>query len=281
MTSLSDPPALPGEAPSLGVRCVRQLMERHGLPKYRQSAWLADAAGLSYAQAHRRMNGAAAWTLEDLERVAALFGESLADVVAMGQSQDSVLATMKLGPTTIPCVLWIGERVQNPKPDEVVAIKTSSGWAALCASETVDSATYTIERLQAKPSATQRKSVAVLDDDQDLTNSVCAHLQASGYDARPFYKTADLQASVRSQRYDGFVIDWIVGETSTLKLIAALRAQEAACPIVVLTAQVVTGMVQETEIADAVAAYDLVFSEKPVRMAILSASLARAFATMK
>ena len=266
------------DTPSLAVRCVRALMERHGLPKYRQSAWLADATGLSYAQAHRRMNGAAAWTLEELERVAALFGETLAEVVALGQAHGSVQAVMKLGEASLPCELWIGDEVRSPKSDMVVAIKTSSGWAALCASEAADHTTYAVERLQARPSAAQRKVVAVLDDDEDLTNSICAHLQDSGYDSRPFYKTADLQSSSKTQRYDAFVIDWIVGETSTVKLIAALRAEDTACPILVLTAQVLSGMVQESEIADAVSKFNLVFSEKPVRMAILSASLARAFA---
>ena len=51
------------ESPSLAVICVRALMDRHGLPKYRQSAWLADALGLSYSQAHRRMTGATRVTL--------------------------------------------------------------------------------------------------------------------------------------------------------------------------------------------------------------------------
>ena len=100
---------------------------------------------------------------------------------------------------------------------------------------------YRIERLEARPGEGVRKVIAVLDDDQDLTNSICAHLEASGYDARPFFRTADLVSSSKAQRYDGFVIDWIVGETSTLKLIAALRADDAACPIVVLTAQVTLG----------------------------------------
>jgi hypothetical protein len=81
-------PVVAESAGLLAVRCVRALLERHGLPKYRQSAWLADAIGLSYAQAHRKMNGAAAWTLEELERVGALLGESLADVVAPGNAQD-------------------------------------------------------------------------------------------------------------------------------------------------------------------------------------------------
>jgi CheY-like chemotaxis protein len=278
MASISDPSVPGDDTPSLAVRCVRALMERHGLLKYRQSAWLADATGLSYAQAHRRMNGAAAWTLEELERVAALFGETLAEVVALGQAQGSVAAVMKLGGANLPCELWIGDKLQNPKPDTVVAIKTSNGWAALCASEAADHTTYAVERLQARPSTAQRKVVAVLDDDKDLTDSICAHLHDSGYDSRPFYKTADLQSSSKTQRYDAFVIDWIVGESSAEKLIAALRAEDAARPILVLTAQVLSGMVQESEIAEAVAKFDLVFSEKPVRMAILAASLARAFA---
>jgi CheY-like chemotaxis protein len=253
-------------------------MDRHGLPRYRQSAWLADAAGLSYAQAHRRMNGAAAWTLEELERVAALFGETLGDAVAMVETQGSVPAQVKLGQATVPCKLWIGAEVRNPKPDSVVAIKTSNGWVAVCASEASEQTTYAVERLQAKPSALQRRTIAVLDDDVDLTDSICAHLQDSGYEARPFYATADLQKSLGAQRFDAFVIDWIVGERSTVELIAGLRAKDVACPIVVLTAQVLSGLVEESEIADAVSSYNLVFSEKPVRMAILSASLARAFA---
>ena len=278
MTTPPASSALQDESASLSVRCVRALMERHGLPKYRQSAWLADAIGLSYAQAHRRMNGAAAWTLEELERVGAHFGETLAELVALGGAQGSVPAVMRMGSASLPCELWIGDEVQNAKPDTVVAIKTSNGWAALCASEATDHTTYAVERLQAKPSTAQKRIVAVLDDDEDLTNSICAHLQADGYEARPFYKTANLQSSLKTQHHDAFVVDWIVGETSTVKLIAAVRAQDASCPILVLTAQVLSGVVQESDIANAVASFNLVFSEKPVRMTILSASLARAFA---
>ena len=264
--------------PSLAVRCVRALMERHGLPKYRQSPWLADAIGLSYSQAHRRMTGASTWTLEDLERVGALFGESLVQVITLDPAQGSVSGIMKLGSATLDCQLWLGETVTNPKSDSLVAISTSTGWVAVLASEATDGVTYKIDRLEAKPSVASRKVIAVLDDDQDLTNSICAHFESSGYEARPFYKTADLVSSAKVQRYDGFVIDWIVGETSTIKLIASLREEDASAPIVVLTAQVLLGMVDETDIAEAVKTFGLVFSEKPVRMSILAATLALAFA---
>jgi ActR/RegA family two-component response regulator len=253
-------------------------MERHGLPKYRQSPWLADAFGLSYSQAHRRMTGASTWTLEDLERVGALFGETLLQVVTLDPVQGSVPGAMKLGSATLDCQLWLGEVVTDPRPDSLVAISTATGWTAVLAGEATEGVTYRIERLEAKPSATARKVIAVLDDDQDLTNSICAHFESSGYEARPFYKTADLVSSAKAQRYDAFVIDWIVGETSTIKLIGSLREQDASAPIVVLTAQVLMGMVDETDIAEAVKNFGLVFSEKPVRMSILSATLALAFA---
>ena len=270
-----------GDSPSLAVMCVRALMDRHGLPRYRQSAWLADALGLSYSQAHRRMNGASPWSLEDLARVGVLFGESLAELVAVGQPQSSVAGVMNIGTARLPCQLWLGDPVKQPRPDSLVALKTSSGWSAIVASEATEGVAYRIERLEARPVAAARKVIAVLDDDQDLTNSIVAHFEAGGgYDARPFYRTADLLASAAAQRYDGYVVDWIVGEKSVLKLIAALREQDAKCPIVVLTAQVLSGVVDEADIADAVKRYDLVFSEKPVRTSILSATLTRAFAAL-
>jgi FixJ family two-component response regulator len=120
----------------------------------------------------------------------------------------------------------------------------------------------------------------VLDDDRDLTDTICEHLNESGYDARPFYDSAALMASAKLRRYDAYVIDWIVGEDSVLGLVAALRAQDARCPIVVLTAQVLSGLVNEVDIAEAVKTFNLGFSEKPVRMSILSAMLSRAFAAV-
>jgi ActR/RegA family two-component response regulator len=267
------------EGPSLAVRCVRALLERHGLPKYRQSPWLADALGLSYSQAHRKMSGASAWTLEDLERVGAVFGESLAQVVGIEAAPGSVAGSLRVGAAQLGCRLWLGEVVESPRPDSLVAISTAGGWTALLAAETTEGPVYRIDRLESVPGASVRKVIAVLDDDQDLTNSICAHLERSGYEARPFFRTADLVSSSKVRRYDGFVIDWIVGETSTLKLIAALRAEDAHCPIVVLTAQVTSGIVDEADIAEAVRMHHIEFSEKPLRMSILSATLGRAFAS--
>jgi hypothetical protein len=102
-------------ASSLAVRYVRALLERHGLPKYKQSPWVADALGLSYSQAHRRMTGASPWSLEDIERVGAVLGESLAQVIAEPGSP-SLPATLDVGSTRIACKIWLGEPILGPHP---------------------------------------------------------------------------------------------------------------------------------------------------------------------
>jgi hypothetical protein len=38
------------------------------------------------------------------------------------------------------------------------------------------------------------QTFAVLDDDQDLTNRLCTHLESSGYNASPFHKISRLLA---------------------------------------------------------------------------------------
>src|SRR4029077_1146808 len=138
----------------------------------------------------------------DLARVAALFGESLAEIVSVAQPRTTaVTGVMNVGETRLPCQLWLGEPVEHPGRDTVVAVKTSAGWSAVPASEATEGVAYRIERLEAKPGAATRRVIAILDDDQDLTNSICAHFEAGGYDTRPFYKTADLLSSAAAQRY--------------------------------------------------------------------------------
>jgi len=223
------------------------------------------------------MNGASPWTLEDLERVGALFGETLAEVVAKHGSESGLVpGRLKVGPVDIECHIWLGAVEATPPPNSLVAITDSSGWVVLPASEAPQGATmYGIERFEGKPAAESRRVVAVLDDDPDVTDGLCAQLRASGYDATAFYKAADLGKAAETQRFDAFVVDWIVDDGNTHALLSALRQRHPSAPIIVLTGQQLMGA-EEDDIANAVISLCLVFSEKPVRMSILSATLARA-----
>jgi len=60
--------------------------------------------------------------------------------------------------------------------------------------------TYRIERLEVMPQGESRRLVAVLDDDADVTDSLCSQLQLSHYDfsRRPSHGLSWLLHSARS-----------------------------------------------------------------------------------
>jgi len=111
-----------------------------------------------------------------------------------------------------------------------------------------------------------------------MTRRLLVLISAVMYDARPFYRSDDLRKAAEQQRFDAFVVDWIVGDKNAQDLLALLRHRNATAPIIVLTGQQLMGP-DEDDLAHAVMTLGLVFGEKPVRMSILSATLARAFLT--
>jgi FixJ family two-component response regulator len=121
--------------------------------------------------------------------------------------------------------------------------------------------------------------VAVLDDDPDVADSIGSSFEMLGYSARPFYNTTDLLEGAAAVAFDCFVPDWVVNDGTVLEVVRSLRGADGSCPIVILTAQMSTGAINETDIADAIKRYDLLFCEKPVRTSILAAMLSRALAS--
>ncbi len=266
------------EAP-LALRYVRALLERHTIPKYRQSAWLANAFELSYSQAHRRLNGTSPWSLEDLVQLAALFGETLADLISSPDKQSGVSAVLRTGSATLNCRIWLGDAIPTPRSGSVFAVKSKTGWIVATTGDAPEGDAFKINRLEAMPAADKQRRVAVLDDDSNVTNSIVSNFELLGFSAQPFYNVSDLLAATTT--FDCFVLDWVVGEATVLDLVRTLRAANTSCPIVILTAQVATGVIDEMDIADAMKRYDLLFCEKPVRASILVAMLSRAFATRR
>jgi len=61
------------------------------------------------------MTGASAWSLEDLERVGSLFGETLAQVVSLDSAPGSVPGSLKVGSTSVGCRLWLAAFVDHPE----------------------------------------------------------------------------------------------------------------------------------------------------------------------
>ncbi len=271
-------PLTPSET-SLGASLVRAAMERHGLPKYRHSAWLAERAGLSYSQAHRRMSGTAAWTVEEMAQVAALLGESLAELISGGHATGGVKGRLSVqSPVNLECEIWLGERLKQPAPSSLVAIQSPTGWLVTAARDVKEGVAYAVNRIEAHPSSTSRHRIAVLDDDRHLADSISEGLTLIGFEAEAFHDARSLLESAQASGFAAYVIDWVLGDTSAASLVESLRGLGAVGPILVLTGQVSSGTASEDDIAEAIKRHGLLFSEKPLRISILAAALTSALA---
>jgi ActR/RegA family two-component response regulator len=267
--------------PGLAARSIRGLLQRHGIPKHRQAPMLAEILGVPYRQAHRKLTGLVSWSLEEQQTVARRFGETLADVVDAVTSSDAEAATLLADDLRLPCRFWRGAAMAAVPGEGLVAVHQPAGWVVASAGRapagdlfSVRKLTLAIESAQGEP----RRKIAVLDDQSGLAENLASQLRRAGFDVVPYVTIEALQAEFRPQRFDAYVLDWLIGRQDVGQLIAAIRAHDSSCPIAILTGQLARGMIDEDVMARAVATYKQLFVfEKPERVPIIVATLNRAF----
>jgi CheY-like chemotaxis protein len=267
---------------TLAAQCVRALLDRHGVPRRKHSAVVTEVLKLSYSQGNRRLTTDATWALEELRALAEQYGETLTDLISLGQADSTVDAIVKLGTTTVPCRIVRGPAVHRPRKGALVAAMVDSVWQVLPAGHDLATQVYDIQRLIMEPSSAVSRRVAVLDDHPDSAQAIVDYLEAGGFDPVKFTSLDRITAAATAERFDGYVLDWILvrgGQRVTAQgLIASIRSRDAHCPIIVLTGEVRTGLADEADIAAAMTKYRLKFFEKPARLPIISAALAGALA---
>lgn len=268
--------------PGLAARSVRALLQRHGIPRHRQAPMLAEILGVPYRQAHRKLGGQVSWSLEEQQTVARRFGETLADMVDAVAASDAEAATLIVDDLRLPCRFWRGAALAVAPAEGLVAVHQPEGWTLASARRALAGDMYAVRKLALSIGSAQeepRRKIAVLDDQSGLAESLAGQLRHAGFDVVPYVTLEALQAEFRLQRFDGYVLDWLIGHQDAGALIAAIRAHDPACPIAVLTGQLARGTVNEDVMARAVTTYKQLFVfEKPERVPLIVATLNRAFA---
>ena len=138
---------------------------------------------------------------------------------------------------------------------------TTDQWTVAPAAEVSDSPSYELARLLFERAPPRR--VAVLDDDRDSAQSIVDFLGAKGLDAQPFNCAIDLLAAMEGQPFDGFVVDWLLGDNTAKDLLSKIRARVPSGPVVILTGQIATGAASEDELVMVGASYRALLFEKP------------------
>ena len=262
----------------IGSRYVRALLKRHNIPSIRHVTTISEVIKVGYQSAYRRMLGQVAWELEEIEKLAMHFGETLADVFSPEKSQPFVSATLVVPPVRIPCQLILGTAVRDASPKSLVAVERGQQWLVVPASEAGVAERFAIGRLLIEGQGDRRWSVAVLDDDAEETSSLAAHFADRGCEVQAFTRADELVSALKLRPFDGYVIDWMLTEGSAAELVGMIRADDRECPIAVLTGKMRSDVDVEPAVAEAIETYQLLFFEKPTRLPIISAQLLKALA---
>jgi ActR/RegA family two-component response regulator len=267
----------PASAP-IGSQYVRALLNRHDVPAMRHVTTIAEVLGSGYTPAYRRMNGAVAWELEEIAKVAAHFGETLASVFAGENAADFVPALLVAGPVRVACQLIPGSAVRDPVRNSIVAVRFGEQWMVMPATEAGVGPCFEVSQMRVSGHGDRRWRVAVLDDDVTETASLEQHFADRGCEVQAFMRVEDLVPQMKLRPFDAYVIDWVLPEGSAEELVGMIRADDRDCPIAVLTGKIRSDVMIEPAVAEAVSTYKLLFFEKPTRLPIISAQLLQALA---
>ena len=287
-TKRMHPSEHPAQSHSIAAT-VKELMLRKRVPERQQSKKLADIMNLSYSQAHRKLNGGVDWTIGQLKVVAEYFGESLAsiglgdngvsgaDERSAGAVQEGTFVVAG-GQFSHPCMIWVGEQLHVLGKAEFVALHEGDAWRVVEARHSPDNVVrHKVNKLEIMLKQQAWPTVAIVDDEVAFADNLCEYLNESGFRATAFYNPISLERELHERTFDGYIIDWVLGDRTAEDLIKQIRhSASPVVPVFLLTGELNTGKVEESELARVIRQLDVQWREKPIRLATFSAELQKA-----
>lgn len=271
--------------PSSGIAAhLRQALQIQGVPPRQQAAWVARLCDISVSQARRKLQGAG-WLFDEVLTLAQHHGLSLDDLAHEHHCSGSSSSPLEKGHVLLEgadtaCQVQIGHLLA-PRDQEhtaVQAVRDGDRWligtpAALRRLHP-QGPRYAVQRLMLTPTPPRAPlRVAVIDDDVMAAESLCDWFDDAGGKAQAF-GSADALLQTDLQQFDAFVVDFILGPgQSSESLIRHLRGQRPQAPIVLLTGRLRDGTASEDSLTNLMRALKVMFFEKPVRPAVLTAAL--------
>ncbi|EPJ3813035.1 TPA: helix-turn-helix domain-containing protein [Serratia marcescens] len=139
---------------------------------------------------------------------------------------------------------------------------------------------WTLEQINSVAAALGETPAAIADlsAEHEAADELAKYLGGCGFNAVAFYDVDSFCQALQQSLFDGYVVDWLIGEETADRCIATIRASDNPdAPVLVLTGELGTDR-RESEIAQAMREYDVLGPyEKPVRLHVIEAALQRCF----
>ncbi|KVW22344.1 two-component system response regulator [Burkholderia ubonensis] len=262
---------------------VRDLLTRNGIPPRSHNTTIANVLGLSFSVVTRKMKGLIPWNLSQLRDIATHFGVPPAILLDdqgahAGAAPEMLDATLVIESRRLRCRAAISTKASSQAETDFVAILSQGEWIVMERHHAHEGRTYPVDVIELRSARQQAYAarIAVVDDSADVAETVCEYFIEKGVNAIPYYDVASFRKALEVEDFDGYILDWMLGDQTAADLVRGIRSSENGdAPIFLLTGKISTGEASEDEIARVMSHFNARCEEKPVRLPILFAEVAR------
>ncbi|HGO6073759.1 TPA: helix-turn-helix domain-containing protein [Burkholderia cepacia] len=265
---------------------VKELLDRHHVPKRAQAMEVSKILGLSFSQAHRKLKGQSPWTINQVREMAEAFNESPGVLVESMSEGDGPArgigypAVLAFGNDEVGCMGYIAQELLSGQQSDFVALKQGNEWRIYRADQAPAGKRYRVDliEIRSRQSEAEKPHIAVVDDSEEVADELCGYFRSKGFNSTAFYDVKTFRKALAKDAFDGYVMDWLIGDETAAESIAAIRASENAdAPVIVLTG-VLDAQSAQSAISQAIKDFDVLGPmEKPIKPALISATLERYF----
>jgi CheY-like chemotaxis protein len=277
LSDLDDSEALEPLRPTISKFYADALFDRYKVPLIHRARVIQEATGLAYNAAYRRTRGKVGWTLDELAKVAEALGGDVDEFLLDSALLGATSATFINEGWRARCHIWLGPRVDGKSASGISAWQQDGEWIVSPSGTAVPAQCFEVKRLLIAPTLAMSVRVAVLDDQPEMAEAVCSYLEAAGFQGNAFQTPNALIDAVLQQKYDAYILDWLIGSDNVRELIMKLREIDRGCPIALLTGQGDSGEVAAA-IADMFASLGIPYFTKGGSSRVIVATLQRLIA---
>lgn len=265
---------------------MRAVMSRAGIRKVEHAKTLSSIIGVSVPQAYKKLNGGSDMTLPQIDAFNRAFEVQVlsTSVISPDHPLDKSTSVIKgayfiVGPgrMDVSCTIVVGVQLRSDYANRFAAFRSEGTWfvdeVAACPG---NAALYEIEKLTINLENTLPRSahIAVVDDERGTADNLRDFLTAKGYVAEAFYDLNSARAAIDLNRFDGYFLDWRLGDGTSESLIKFIRSIQPLAPIVVSTAGGADGGENRAVLDALVVQYNVSCHRKPTPMKLLTSIMA-------
>jgi len=263
----------------IGEAAMRLLLEKLGYPKRKQVGVIEEVTKLGRVQATRKLTGLSPWDINEYAEHCEALGSNIFDVLRAAETKELLPATLLIGAGKVPCHIKLAKGASTSAKHHFMATQRQLNWYVEHIEEPLPNGAQLVEKLLLSAvdevSNSNVQTVAVLDDDRDMCDSLCDELTLGGFKTVPFYNVASFLDELQNSTFDAFVLDWILHTGTVESALIEIRKRHHNEPIALLTGRAGDEDGQIGRLAACLTKYNARYFTKPTPTLIMIEALSQ------